>query len=123
MATHEITFNKPKKIIPTPEGEWVNSLQTINDILATDKSLWGSKLGTALGICTEAGELADIVRKLEGDKKIKESDDLTNMKRKLEDEIADVMVYLFQLATLFNVDIDNAFRTKVEVIYSRTFKN
>ncbi len=117
-----VLYEKNITNFPPREG-WKNDLQNLNDILASEKGFWTSKMGTALGICTEAGELADIVRKLEGDKKVKASDDLSNLEESLKYEIADVMVYLFQLATLYKVDIDEALHEKIQIIYGRTFKS
>lgn len=99
-----------------------DKLQRANDKLANDLQLWGDPLNIAAGVCTEAGELIDIVRKMTGGKKVKSTDDTTNLETKLRHEMADVLVYLLQLASLYKIDIEDAYLEKEGIIRSRKFK-
>lgn len=93
--------------------------KALNEDMTRDLSLFKSVYDSVIGLASEVGELGDIVRKLEGGKVTKPTDDLSNMTVKLEDELADVLVYLFQIATHYNVDIECAFKNKVNKIYTR----
>ncbi len=93
--------------------------KALNEDMTRDLNLFKSVYDSVIGLASEVGELGDIVRKLEGGKVTKPTDDLTNMRGKLEDELADVLVYLFQIATHYGVDIECAFKNKVNKIYTR----
>jgi NTP pyrophosphatase (non-canonical NTP hydrolase) len=65
----------------------------------------------ALAICGEAGELANMVKKLwQGD----EIDP-----KHLRDEIADIRIYLEHLAHHLGIDIERACEDKVEIVATR----
>src|SRR4051794_31379741 len=65
----------------------------------------------ALAICGEAGELANLVKKMwQGD-----DVDLDQ----LRDEIADIRIYLEHLAHHLEFDIDRACENKVDVVAAR----
>lgn len=66
----------------------------------------------------EVGELAKAMRKSAGlyDERARQRD------MSLEEEFADVLSYLLDLANVFQVDLENAFRAKEEVNQSRKWE-
>ena len=66
----------------------------------------------------EVGELAKAIRKAEGlyEEKAKQK------KIELEEEFADVLSYLLDLANCFQVDLEKAFREKEQVNQARTWE-
>ena len=75
------------------------------------------------GLAAECGEVCDLVAKIEGWKKIKSTDKIDNLKEDLNGEIADVLVYLCQIASKYEIDIEQAFLDKIDKIKSRKFVN
>jgi NTP pyrophosphatase (non-canonical NTP hydrolase) len=65
----------------------------------------------ALAICGEAGELANVI------KKMWQGDDVD--RDQLRDEIADIRIYLEHLAHHLEIDIDEACNAKLEVVATR----
>lgn len=100
-----------------------NTLQNENEKLVEICGFNGNLPGLVSGLSAECGEVNDIVAKLEGWKKIKSTDNIENLKEDLSEEIADVLVYLIQIASKYSIDIEEAFIAKIEKIKSRTFKN
>lgn len=100
-----------------------NCLQIENDRLVDLCGFDMNLPGLIAGLSAECGEVADVVAKMEGWKKIKSSDDITNLKGKLESELADVLVFLLQIASKYSIDIQDAYMRKVDVVKSRTFIN
>lgn len=74
------------------------------------------------GLTAEVGEVADILAKLHFGKKIKDTDNIDNLKEKLALEIADVCVYLVHIATSHDINIEDAVMNKCEIIKKRSFK-
>jgi len=66
----------------------------------------------------EVGELAKAMRKTAG--LYKESAKQRDMS--LEEEFADVLSYLLDLANTYQVDLEKAFRAKEEINHSRTWE-
>jgi NTP pyrophosphatase (non-canonical NTP hydrolase) len=65
----------------------------------------------ALAICGEAGELANLVKKLwRGDEVDRD---------KIRDEIADIRIYLEHLSRHLDIDLDKACETKLEEVHER----
>ncbi len=64
-----------------------------------------------LAICGEAGELANLVKKVWSGDKIDRQD--------IFDEIADIRIYLEHLATHLDLDIDRACEAKLDVVAER----
>ncbi len=77
------------------------------------------------GLFAESGEVADIVARLERWKKVKSTDINVDeiLKNELKAEIADVLVYLMQIATYYGIDAYTALESKWELIRGRTFHN
>ena len=65
----------------------------------------------------EVGELFKAVRKSEG-----MSVEVNSSISELEEELADVFIYLCEIANRNNVDLENAFRSKEEKNKKRTWK-
>jgi len=105
-----------------PPVQWRTEIQVWNDSLTKRLGFKTDPANSALGLTSEVGELTDIIRKLEGMKKVKEGDAKATTEA-LASEIADVLVYLLQIATHYNIDVHNAFLDKKDIIERRTFKN
>ncbi len=65
----------------------------------------------ALAICGEAGELANLIKKMWRGDGIKAGE--------IRDEIADIQIYLRHLATHLGIDIDAACHSKLLVVEKR----
>jgi len=70
----------------------------------------------------EVGELSKAIRKsqnmgLDYSKMKKEN----NLKQDVEEELADVLIFLFNIATIHGIDIEKAFNDKWEVNQKRTW--
>ena len=65
----------------------------------------------ALAICGEAGELANLV------KKMWRGDDVAQ--EQLQEEIADIRIYLEHLARHLQIDLDRACENKLDVVSER----
>ena len=100
-----------------------NIIQSENEQLVELCGFNGNLPGLVSGLCAETGEIADLVAKIEGWKKIKSTDNIDNLIDDLKGEVADVLVYLCQIATKYEIDIEEAFLDKIEKIKSRTFVN
>jgi len=98
------------------------NIQELNDDMTKKLGFFRSIYDSALGLSTEVGELQDIIRKWEGGKKVKSTDKPVT-KDDIANEIADVIVYLGQIATYYGIDIEEAFFKKVDIITKRKFKD
>ncbi len=67
----------------------------------------------------EIGELARAIRDFKGFYTEKEN----NAKKNLEEEFADVLAYLIDLANQFDIDLEKAFREKDEINKKREWTN
>ncbi|MAF79707.1 RS21-C6 protein [bacterium] len=65
----------------------------------------------------ECGEMAKAARKLE-----KVKSDPNSKEHLLEEEIADVFIYLLDICNKFNIDLEKAFREKEKINKKRTWK-
>ncbi len=75
--------------------------------------------GLGLGISAEVGELNDYLAKISNLKKPKPGDDLNNLKQKIADECADVLVYLLQVANNLEFDLEQAYLSKCHKLIER----
>ncbi len=69
-------------------------------------------------LAEEFGELAKAVRNRTG---LYAEDQIRNKKDELEEEFADVLNYLFDLANCFNIDLEKAFRLKDKINAERSW--
>ena len=67
----------------------------------------------ALSIAVETGELLELFQ-WRTDKEIEELLKKQSFKKDLEDEIADVLIYIFSLAIQTNIDLSKAIQNKME---------
>ncbi len=106
-------------MLKIPENPTLSDLQMhikkIGEQRGWDKN---NHLEIFLLLSEEFGELAKAVRNYTGlyTEKIKEDN-----KYELEEEFADVLNYLFDLANCFNVDLEEAFRKKDEANKQRNW--
>ena len=70
----------------------------------------------ALGLTGEAGEVAEKIKKL-----IRDKNNIVDEKFKndIQKELGDVLWYISQLATEFNLNLDNIAEKNIEKLYSR----
>jgi NTP pyrophosphatase (non-canonical NTP hydrolase) len=61
----------------------------------------------ALGLCGEAGEVANEVKKFD-----RRSFSQQELIEKLKGELPDVLVYVFSIAGMFNIDLEEAYDAK-----------
>lgn len=74
------------------------------------------------GLIEEVGELAGAIARISGYKKIKAADSMDNLKDNLGKEIADVLVYLFQIGNFFGIDVLYVFQKKLLELQERKYK-
>lgn len=75
---------------------------------ARDWERYHTPKNLAMAIASEAGELAAVLRWTA------EGDDLEQHRPELEDEMADILIFLVRLADVFGTDLLAAARAKVE---------
>ncbi len=66
----------------------------------------------------ELGELFKAVRKMESISIDKQNSKITNV----EEELADIMIYICSIANRYNIDLESAFRAKEEVNKNRVWE-
>ena len=96
-------------------GDLQNHIKKIGEERAWDKNNY---LEIFLLLSEEFGELAKAVRNYAG--LYTEKNKVKN-KFELEEEFADVLNYLFDLANCFDIDLENAFRKKDEINAGRVW--
>lgn len=69
---------------------------------------------TCLALAGESGEIANLWKKV-----LRNADDVPDIKHEMSNEIADVFMYLFALAELFDVNIDEACEEKIKELKQR----
>ncbi len=107
-------------------GDKMNmGIQKMNDAMVKQMGFVPRPDNLVAGLFSECGEVADLVARIEGWKKVKVAD--VNVKSALIEElhleIADVLVYLGQIATLYGVDMEKALQSKIDIITKRRFHN
>ncbi len=76
-----------------------------------------SNVQTALQLGEEIGELFKAIRKAE-----KMRSDANSAHTSVEEEIADVLIFIAALANRYNIDLEKAFRDKEEINKHREWK-
>lgn len=102
-----------------PENPTINDLQHyVADVCVERDWTKDSPSEKFVLFIEEVGELAKAMRKAAGlyEEQAKQRD------MPLEEEFADVLSYLLDLANCFNVDLERAFREKEQVNQSRTWE-
>ena len=67
----------------------------------------------AIGIITEASEVLEHFR-FKSEKEMKELLDDSKKREDIEDEIADVLMFICRFAQMYNVDLSEAFKRKIK---------
>ena len=101
-----------------PENPTLKDLQSYLDEVCLERGWTKDTYAEKFLLFTEEiGELAKAIRKTKGlyQEKAREN------KLELEEEFADVLSYLLDLANCFEVDLEKAFREKEQVNQSRTW--
>lgn len=85
---------------------------------------WGKNTSTELFLlfAEEVGELAKAIRNMEGLYQEEAKAKKINKRANLEEEFADVLGYVFDLANHFEVDLEKAFRDKEALNEQRDWK-
>lgn len=104
-------------------SNWKSKLQYMNDSMVRELKFPQNPSNFVAGLAAESGEVCDLVARLEGWKKVKSTD--TNykdiLKGDLSSEIADVLVYLLQIASMYDIDVQEALESKIQIIMGRKF--
>ena len=103
-----------------PEYPTLKDLQTYVDEVCKERGWVKDTYAEKFLLFTEEiGELAKAIRNVKGlyEEKAKQS-----KKIELEEEFADVLSYLLDLANCFQVDLEKAFREKEQVNLTRTWE-
>ncbi len=101
----------------------VNEIQRMNDDMVKKMGFVPRPDNLVCGLFAECGEVADLVARLNRWKKVKSTDINVDklLLAELELEIADVLVYLGQIATLYGIDMEEALEKKISIIEGRKF--
>ncbi len=101
----------------------MDNIQKSNDAMVLQMGFVPRPDNLVCGLFSECGEVADLVARLEKWKKVKITDvNLDDaLRAELELEIADVLVYLGQIATLYGIDMEIALQKKIDIITKRRF--
>lgn len=106
------------------ESQGTHTLQALVQQCLADNSRWfpamaGDPLHHALGVAGEAGEVANLMKKVHrGDQSLEDVDVCVQ----LTEELVDVLVYVFSLCGILDVDLEAAYdakRTKNEQRFGR----
>ena len=81
-----------------------------------DKGKSSNFIYPSLGLAGEVGELLNKLKKIIRDKNLRLDEDLT---KTIEDELGDILWYLSQLATEFDLSFDKIAEKNIEKLYSR----
>jgi NTP pyrophosphatase (non-canonical NTP hydrolase) len=73
----------------------------------------------ALALGGEAGELQNLIKKIVRRKHHTEGHSEDGMEKAVPHEMVDVMYYLFRMADLLEIDLEKAFREKMEINRAR----
>lgn len=101
---------------------WSSKEQNRMDVVKTALSFPQNILNFTLGIMQDSGELATEIAKKEGCKKLKQGDDVSNLDGKIASELADILVWVYQIGSMYNIDVARAFHDKLDIIEKRVFK-
>jgi len=66
----------------------------------------------------EVGELFKAIRKESGSIKVDKKSNFTNV----EEELADILIFIFSIANRFNINLEKAFREKEEINKKRSWE-
>lgn len=100
-----------------PTNPTISDFQNYVTELCKERGFDKETLAEAFVLFTEeVGEMARIVRKTSGVKS-----DVNAKKLQVEDELADLFIYLLHMANILNVDLEKAFRQKEEKNKKRTW--
>ncbi len=106
-----------------PFKTWSTEEQCRMDRVAYTLGFPQSMFNFSLGLMQDAGELATEIAKKEGVKKLKASDDVSNLNEKIGSELADILVWVYQIGTFYGIDVASAYHQKLNVIEKRVFKS
>lgn len=125
IVTHtnirEIDHN-PYDGIKVSDFQPKNIIQIMNDQLSKNNG-FAVDPASVFRMVPEVGELVDAVLKVEGLKKIKSTDSIENQMEEVRDGIGDVLVLLAQVASHYNIDIEEAYMETWSEVSRRSYHN
>jgi NTP pyrophosphatase (non-canonical NTP hydrolase) len=74
------------------------------------------------GLSQDVGELNTEIAKKEGFKKLKDGDNLDDLDAKIGSELADILIWVFQIGTKYGIDVESAYLKKLNTLLKRTYK-
>jgi NTP pyrophosphatase (non-canonical NTP hydrolase) len=101
---------------------WSSKAQNRMDLVKSKLNFPQNMMNFVLGIMQDSGELATEIAKKEGCKKLKEGDDTSNLKEKIGFELADLLVWIYQIGSYYGLDVEEIFFKKLEVLEKRVYK-
>lgn len=102
--------------------QWLSMIQVMNDDLSKRNGFTVDH-ASVFRMVPEVGELVDAVLKYEGMKKIKSTDSIDNQMEEIRDGIGDVLVLLAQVATYYNIDMQEAYLDSYYLVSQREYHN
>jgi NTP pyrophosphatase (non-canonical NTP hydrolase) len=102
--------------------DWTSKEQNRMDYVAQRLGFPQSMFNFTLGIMQDAGELATEIAKKEGVKKLKATDDVSNLDEKIASELADILVWVYQIGSHYNIDVAQGFHNKLDILEKRIYK-
>lgn len=106
-----------------PFRAWQSCEQCRMDTVAYKLGFPQSMFNFTLGLSQDVGELCTEIAKKEGVKKLKASDDVSNLNEKIGSELADILVWVYQIGTFYGIDVASAYHQKLNIIEKRVFKS
>lgn len=130
LPTEEEMFARLQLEMPDPldgikpkRSSWNSMIQNMNDDLSKRNGFVVDH-ASVFRMVPEVGELVDAVLKIEGMKKIKKSDSNVELEllEEIRDGIGDVLVLLAQVASHYDIDMQEAFSdVYVELVQRREY--
>jgi len=105
-------------VIPRWSSEEQNRMTRVAINLGFPQSMFNF----TCGLSQDVGELNTEIAKKEGIKKLKASDDVTDLNKKIGSELADILVWVYQIGTFYGIDVSAAFHDKLSVLEGRKYK-
>ena len=101
---------------------WQSASQQRMDYVAMALQFPQTMINFISGLSQDVGELNTEIAKKEGFKKLKAEDNVDNLTEKIGSELADILVWVYQIGTYYGIDVDQAFHAKLDKIEKRSFK-
>ncbi len=118
--TPELTHDPMDGVEPKSKRQWLSLIQIMNDDLSKHNDFEVNP-ASAFRMIPEVGELVDAILKHEGMKKIKKSDSIEDIEDEIRDGIGDVLVLLAQVASHYEIDMQEAYIDAYNEVCKRSY--